>query len=422
MGSRERYEELLETIRILRHELEMARSGDSEKNTDKERALFRNAFHSTSQLMAISNLETGVYEDVNEAFLKSIGYRREDIIGKTSQEIQLFTDIIQSDKFIKILKKFRKVRDVEVMLRTRDGEEKKYLFSADTIFVDNQPLLLTYYNELEQRAENVGTRERDSIVREIFDTISNYIALFMPDNERFIISDFNFKAAEVEFIDKKELVGKYLDETPLSTRARLVEILKYVNITREPYKMAVSPTGDESGGYYTAFLLSSGEIVVTWEPGPVMKVKEKDYIKQGLVFERFADMLPMIVFEIDLHGRIVYANRKGLDHFGYDIEDLQKGVKISGVFREDLKKVMTNLRTLTEPDQSLHNEYIAYKKTGESIPIATHTFASFEDGVITGYRGIIIDIRDQKNYEQQIKKEKAFLEQFIDSTLSHSGF
>ncbi|MDX9929211.1 MAG: PAS domain S-box protein, partial [Bacteroidales bacterium] len=110
MGSRERYEELLETIRILRHELEMARSGDSEKNTDKERALFRNAFHSTSQLMAISNLETGVYEDVNEAFLKSIGYRREDIIGKTSQEIQLFTDIIQSDKFIKILKKFRKVR------------------------------------------------------------------------------------------------------------------------------------------------------------------------------------------------------------------------------------------------------------------------------------------------------------------------
>ncbi|MBM3420259.1 MAG: PAS domain S-box protein [Bacteroidetes bacterium] len=415
MDHKERYEELLETIRILREEIEILRSGRKDITTTNESEIFRKAFHSTSQLMAVSNLETGVYEDVNEAFLKTLGFKREEVVGKTSQEIQLFTDIVQSDKFIMILRKFRKVKDVEVTLRTSAGEEKNFLFSADTIILGNQPFLLTYYDELQPQIDTIGTRDRDNTIREVFDTISNYIALFLPVDNRFIISDFNFKAAEIEFIGKKELIGKYLDETPLAEKSKLAEILRHVNITREPYKLAVSPEGDDSSGFYTAFLLSSGEIVVTWEPGNLTRTKEKDYIKQGLVFERFAGMLPMMVFELDLTGKVVYANQKGLDHFGYSQEDIERGVEISEVFREDLKYVLANLKTLTGPNQSTHNEYYAYKKSGERIPISTHTFASFDEGVLTGYRGVVIDIRKQKSYEDQIKREKAFLEQFIDS-------
>lgn len=416
MDHRERYEELLDTIRILRDEIESLKAGKDIRSKDNEKEIFRRAFHSTSQLMAVSNMETGVYEDVNQAFLNTLGYERSDIIGKTSQEIQLFTDIVQSDKFIKILQKFRKVREVEVTLRTKTGEVKKFMFSADTIMLGERPYLLTYYDAFRSQLDNVGKRERDYVIREVFDTISNYIALFMPADNRYIISDFNFKAAEIEFIDKKDLIGKFLDETPLAKRSKLVEILKHVNITREPYKLAVSTEGDDSEGFYTAFLLSSGEIVVTWEPGALVKGKEKDYIKQGLVFERFADMLPMMVFELDLKGRVVYANQKGLDHFGYDHEDLGRGVMIEEIFREDLPKILANIKTLNDPTQSLHNEYTAYRKGGDPIPIQTHTFASFEDGVLTGYRGVVIDIRKQKNYEQQINREKSFLEQFIDST------
>lgn len=416
MDHKERYEELLETIRILREEVESLRSGRKDKSGTDEREILKRAFNSTSQLMAVSNLETGVYEDVNEAFLTTLGYAREDVIGKTSQDIQLFTDIVQSNKFIRILKKFRKVREVEVVLRTSAGEEKNFLFSADTIIIGSQSLLLTYYNEQKPLQTGAGSSFRDNTIREVFDTISNYIALFLPTDNRFIISDFNFKAAEIEFISKKELIGKYLDETPLASRSKLVEILRHVNITREPFKLAVSPEGNDSRGYYTAFLLTSGEIVVTWEPGNLIRTKEKDFIKQGLVFERFADMLPMMVFELDLKGRVVYANRKGLEHFGYSQEDIENGVGIADVFKEDLKYVLANLKDLTSPESSTHNEYYAYRKSGERIPISTHTFASFEDGVLTGYRGVVIDIRKQKSYEQQIKREKAFLEQFIDST------
>ena len=182
MDHRERYEELHDTIRMLRDEIESLKAGKVLSKNDNEKEIFKRAFHSTSQLMAVSNLETGVYEDVNEAFLKTLGYERDDIIGKTSQEIQLFTDIVQSDKFIRILQKFKKVREVEVTLRTKSGEEKQFLFSADTILLGKQPFLLTYYDNLKRELENVGKRERDFVIREVFDTISNYIALFMGSN------------------------------------------------------------------------------------------------------------------------------------------------------------------------------------------------------------------------------------------------
>ena len=172
---------------------------------------------------------------------------------------------------------------------------------------------------------------------EVFDTISNYIALFKPINNRFLISDFNFKASEVEFLEKKEIVGKFLDETPLARRTKLIEILTHVNITHDPHKLAVSTEGDDKEGFYTAFLLSSGEIVTYWEPGNFDRIKEKDFIKQGLIFERFGDILPIMIFELNLEGKVVYGNERGLKHFGYATEDVEKGVYIQDIFKEDLK-------------------------------------------------------------------------------------
>jgi len=415
MDNKERCEDLLTTIKNLRNEVESLREGSAPIDAVNKSLLLK-AFHSTTQLMAISNLETGAYEYVNNAFLNALGYSKEEIIGKTSQEIRLFTEIVQSDKFIRILKKFRKVQDVGITLRAKDGSGKQFLLSADTLFLGNVPYLLTYCQHVEGNITLSTIDDRNKVVREVFDTISNYIALFKPHNNRFIISDFNFKAAEVEFIDKDELIGKYLDETPLSRKTKLLEILNHVLITREPHKLAASPDGDDSEGFYTAFLLSSGEIVTYWEPRQFDRLKEKDFIKQGLIFERFGDILPIMIFELSLEGKVVYGNEKGLAHFGYTWEDVKKGVFLQSIFKEGLKYVLANLSALKNPENSIHNEYIAYKKDGEKIPISTYTFASFQDGEITGYRGIVIDIRDQKKFEKDIEKEKAFLEQFIDST------
>jgi len=135
-----------------------------------------------------------------------------------------------------------------------------------------------------------------------------------------------------------------------------------------------------------------------------------------LDFERFADLIPEMVYEVDLTGRILYANKHGLDFFGYSREDLRLGLNISEIFPESYQEMIKNLKLLTTPEQVSSNEYAGRKKDGTYVPVVTHSFPVVIDGMITGYRGVLTDISKQREYENQIVREKAFLEHLYNST------
>jgi two-component system sensor histidine kinase/response regulator len=97
--------------------------------------------------MAISNLDSGIYVDVNNAFLKILGYKKKEIIGHTSDDIQVFADIGESNKYIRLLSNFNKVVDFPVNLRKKNGETKSFLFSSETIKMGNEVYLLTTYSK-----------------------------------------------------------------------------------------------------------------------------------------------------------------------------------------------------------------------------------------------------------------------------------
>lgn len=141
-----------------------------------------------------------------------------------------------------------------------------------------------------------------------------------------------------------------------------------------------------------------------------------DYFSlQSQIFEKLAEMLPEMVYEVDLSGRITYANKQGLTFFGYTKEDLEKQTLISDIFPDTYLKMLGNLRALENPEQITSSEYFARKKDGTQIPILTHSFAIYHNQQIVGYRGVVSDMSRHKQYEEQINREKAFLELLIDS-------
>ena len=301
-------------------------------------------------------------------------------------------------------------------LKTKSGEERPYLFSADTVQLENEIYLLTVFTELKSLKDRKIKDSHGSLLEEIFETVSSYLALFsVGSNNKFYVIDLNSKVEEVEFIKKNEVIGKYIDETPLIGRVKLVELLNHLHLTGDTHKLAASPNGDDSEGYYMGFLLTSGNFVVTWEPGMQQKNID-DLNKQEIVFEKFADLLPEMVYEVDLSGKILYANKHGLNFFGFTTKDIESGVYISEIFPDSYKEMIKNLESLTSPGQISSNEYYARKKDGILVPIVTHSFALFFDNRIIGYRGVVTDISKQKEYENQIIREKAFLEHLYNST------
>ncbi|MEI7663247.1 MAG: PAS domain S-box protein, partial [Bacteroidota bacterium] len=112
---------------------------------------FSKAFQSNSNLMAISGLDTGDFLDINDAFLNTLGYSRDEVIGKTTVEINLFADRDFRSTVIDSLKNHQRVRDIETQVNTKSGNVLMGLFSAEMIFIGSESSLLTVMVDITDR-------------------------------------------------------------------------------------------------------------------------------------------------------------------------------------------------------------------------------------------------------------------------------
>ncbi|MRR19577.1 PAS domain S-box protein [bacterium] len=375
------------------------------------------AFNSTNQLITLSNLETQQYIEVNQAFLDTTGYTREEIVGKTSEDIQLYVDLIQSRKYMRLLMRLKRVTDLEIRLRMRSGEERTFLFSARTFFFGEDILLITYYNDISTLNDGYARAESEKILREIFDSMSSYAVILRRENDnRYFIIDFNYRAEDVEQLDRREMLGREVSETPFADNTAFLTLLENIDAKRSPCKIPVSPDGTDEGGYYIGLRLSSGDIVVTWEAGRLQKERESEILKQGIVFETFAELLPEMIMEIDTKGHVTFMNTQGMITLGFDNNDLTRGVSLPELFLPaDLDRLMKELSDLTMPGQITFDEYVLINKNKRNVSVLFHAGPIIVRNRVTGYRCVLTDVSRHKDYERKLSNEKAMLEHLIDA-------
>lgn len=290
--------------------------------------------------------------------------------------------------------------------------EYERLIKENQILRDELAVLKSGFDPAGTKPVNIN---QNNILSEIFQTVSHYQAFYSCEKPGdYKIIDINHRVEMVEFILRKDVAGKFISETPLAKKKKLLELLNYVRITGDAYKLAAAECNDDSEGFYMGFPLSNGNIAITWEPGHQQKSLD-DLNRQGMIFEKFAEMLPEMIYEVNLEGRIKYGNKRGLDFFGYTKDDLAKGLNVKDIFPDSYRQMLTNLAEITGPDQSSSNEYLARKKDGTVIPVVTHSFPVYLNDRVVTYRGVLTDVSRQKEYENQIKREKAFLEHIYDS-------
>jgi PAS domain S-box-containing protein len=110
---------------------------------------FRKAFTISPNALAITHLETGRYLDVNEGFLEETGYTREEIIGKTAQELRIWADYRQRKKLQQILKEKGFAKDMPINLRMKDGTIVRGMVSANFIEINGEPHLISITRNVE---------------------------------------------------------------------------------------------------------------------------------------------------------------------------------------------------------------------------------------------------------------------------------
>ena len=111
---------------------------------------FRLAFQTSPDSININTLETGEYVEVNEGFCSLTGYRREEVIGKSSTELSIWADPGDRKRMVDLLKKEGKVANFEAVFLNKDGTNHTALMSAALINLNGVSNILSITRDIEE--------------------------------------------------------------------------------------------------------------------------------------------------------------------------------------------------------------------------------------------------------------------------------
>ena len=111
---------------------------------------FRLAFKTSPDAVNINSLD-GAYIEINDGFTRETGYTEEEVLGKTSTELNIWVNEEERDMLVEELKKHGSVTNFQVDFRCRDGSIKTSIMSASIINIHNEPCILSITRDITER-------------------------------------------------------------------------------------------------------------------------------------------------------------------------------------------------------------------------------------------------------------------------------
>jgi PAS domain S-box-containing protein len=152
---------------LKRTETELRNSEEALRASEER---FSKAFRSSPYPIGITDLDTGVCLDINDAALSAFGYTREEVIGQTTSVLGIWPHPEARQRFVEQLRNEGTVRNLEVPLNAKGGEVRRFLASTEVIVLNGKQCLVTIGTDItEQKRAEEALRRSEQAVRQAFE-------------------------------------------------------------------------------------------------------------------------------------------------------------------------------------------------------------------------------------------------------------
>jgi len=378
----------------------------------ESRGRLETMFRRSPQPLALSAFDDARIIDINDAWVRTFGYPREEIVGQSFAKIGLWLDLEARERMYDTLRATGSAREVECRWRKRSGEIVDVLFSGERAELAGETVLLsTCMDVTERRRAERLLHESEQRFATIFHASPVPVVISAPENGTYVEvneawSDFFGYPMEAVAGKTSLELGVWASE---ADRAEFASKLASERRVRNlEYRMR-KHSGELADVLVSAELidLMNEERVLT----SVMDITDLKRVERQLQaserrFRDFADAAGEYVWETDVDGRYTYVSRRVEQVLGYAREEMYGRKPTEFMPPGEVEQIQTLLgETIAKGEPFRNVELRSLTRSGTLVwQLVSGVPIRDEMGLVRGYRGTAMEITERKQAERRIEE------------------
>jgi diguanylate cyclase (GGDEF)-like protein/PAS domain S-box-containing protein len=360
--------------------------------------------------MALSAIGSGAVLDVNDAWSKTYGYARAEIVGYTFLDAGIWVDPDARRRLHEALRTDGVVRDFECRWRRKSGEVAELLLCADAIDLDGEEVMLSTALDITVRKQAESRlRESEARLAKIFQ--SSPLPVVISRLEDGCILELNDAWARWIGYPRADSIGKLLRELAIWAHPRDGEELAQMLRTGVPVRNMECQLRKRSGEL--ADTLISAEVtelagsrccVTSVIDITELKQAERQLRESEGRFRDFAEAAGEYVWEVDVELRYTFLSRRVEQVLGYAPDELLGRRPFEFMPAGEYERVREWFTQTARARKPFRNfEHRSITRFGSQVwQLVSGVPIVDADDRFIGYRGTALDISERKQSETRI--------------------
>jgi PAS domain S-box-containing protein len=137
-------------LTVARDITERKRMEDALKRSE---ALFSSAFMMSPAATILSRLQDGMCIDANEAYAKLVGFSRDELVGKTTNELNIWMSSDERNRMVSGLAQAGRLQNVPITLRKKDGSLISTIAFGEIVTIEGKQCILSFFYDITEREQ-----------------------------------------------------------------------------------------------------------------------------------------------------------------------------------------------------------------------------------------------------------------------------